>query len=376
MYYLHNFLPSQPDLNFHQPQVRAAILAVARFWLERGVDGFRLDVINYLAHDPALPDNPPVGGAETPARTYLFQRHLHEKSQPGALAFAQSLRALTDRYPDRMMVGEIFDDDELALQRAFTEGERRLHTAYSFHLLAERRAEPALFIEALEAWRDASGWPSWSIGNHDVPRYPTRLGGQGAGEAQVKALLAALFCLRGTLFLYQGDELGLPQGKVAFDDLRDPFARSAFTGDAGRDGARTPFPWTAETPMAGFTTAARAWLPADPAHAVRAVSTQVGDPTSTLSFCRRLIALRRAEPALRLGAAEVWPDPAGVLAVARIEEDSRVLCAVNLSDAPALLAVPRLADGVVLLAEPGAGLEHGELTLPAFGVAFVSLRSP
>jgi alpha-glucosidase len=372
MYYLHNFLPSQPDLNFHHAPVRQAMLEVARFWLERGVDGFRLDVINYVAHDPALTDNPPVDGARTPARTYLFQRHLHEKSQPQALAFAEQLRALTDRYPDRMMVGEIFDDNELALQRAFTEGQGRLHTAYSFHLLAERRADPGLFTAALEAWIGASGWPSWSIGNHDVPRYPTRLGGPGAGDAQVKALLAALFSLRGTLFLYQGDELGLPQGRVAFEDLRDPFARAAFTGDAGRDGARTPFPWDAAAPMAGFTEADAAWLPLDPAHAARAVSVQQTDEGSVLAFTRRLIALRRASPALRLGEAAVWDAPPGVLAVERGDGAARVLCVVNLEGEPAALRDARLAGGTVMLTEGGATLGDDSLTLGGFAIALVA----
>ena len=374
-YYLHNFLKEQPDLNFHNPAVQDAVLDVARFWLERGVDGFRLDVVNYFAHDPALTDNPPVGGERTPARTYLFQKHAYDKSQPETLRFVERLRALTDQYPGRMMVGEIVDDDELARQREYTQGEHRLHTAYSFHLIGGRKGEPALFAEAALAWAGASGWPSWSIGNHDVPRYPTRLGGPDASVEQTKALLAALFCLRGTIFLYQGDELGLPQGRVRFEDLKDPFARAAFTGDAGRDGARTPFPWDAKAPMAGFTSAGEAWLPLDPAHAERAVSAQEGDPVALLAFTRKLIALRASEPALRLGEAEVLDAPPGVLAVKRREGDQTVLCVVNLCSTRASLISPDLAGADLLDCGLPADRIGDRLDLPPFGGAVARLKT-
>ncbi|MDR3508862.1 MAG: alpha glucosidase [Caulobacteraceae bacterium] len=373
LYYLHNFLTQQPDLNFHNPDVRAAVLDVARFWLDRGVDGFRLDVVNYYAQDPALRDNPPRPWPKTPARTYLFQHHIHDKSQPETLTFVESLRAVTDQYSERMMVGEIVDDDDLARQQEYTLGESRLHTAYSFHLIGGRRGEPSLFAEASEAWRGASGWPSWSLGNHDVPRYPTRLGGPEAGADQTKALLAALFALKGTLFLYQGDELGLPQGRVRFEDLQDPFARAAFTGDAGRDGARTPFPWNQDLPMAGFTRADKAWLPVDPDHAARAVVGQEGDPESLLSFTRGLIALRAAQPALRIGEAEVLAAPEGVLAILRSHGDARLLCVINLSGQPKTFTHGDLGVGVVLETGLPAALADGALQLPGFSGAFVRL---
>ena len=366
-YYLHNFLTQQPDLNFHNPEVQTAVLEAARFWLDRGVDGFRLDVVNYFAHDPQLRDNPVSDYGRTPARTYLFQRHLYDKSRPETLDFVERLRALTDQYPDRMMVGEVVDDDALARQKDYTEGEHRLHTAYSFHLIDGRHGEPALFAEALDAWRGASGWPSWSIGNHDVPRYPTRLGGPQAGLDQTKALLAALFCLRGTLFLYQGDELGLPQGRVRFEDLQDPFARAAFTGDAGRDGARTPFPWDGQAPMAGFTTADSAWLPMDPAHADRAVQGQEGDPASLLAFSRAMIALRRSEPALRLGEAEIMGAPEGVLAVRRRRGDDEILCVINLGATPVTFSAPGLSTGKVLDIGLKGHVEGEALRLPPHG---------
>ena len=373
LYYMHGFLPQQPDLNIHNPAVREALLAVTRFWLDRGVDGLRLDVINHVAHDPRLTDNPPSAHSEPPERTYLFQRHIHDKSRPEALTFVEALRAVTDGYDDRMMVGEIFDDDELVRQQEYTDGPSRLHTAYSFHLIGGRPGDPSLFAQAVEAWRGASGWPSWSIGNHDVARYPTRMAGtfEGSSLAQTHALLAALFALRGTLFLYQGDELGLPQGRVEFDDLQDPFAKAAFTGDSGRDGARTPFPWDSAAPMADFTTASHSWLPLDPAHTALSAADQASDPSSTLAFTRRLIALRRRSPALRLGEAQLAPAPKGCFAVRRSAGEEQVLCAVNLSDRSVNLPLGAGDGAEVLLAQPGVILRDEQLHLPPFGVGFI-----
>jgi alpha-glucosidase len=373
-YYLHNFLAEQPDLNFHNPQVRAAILDVAAFWLDRGVDGFRLDVVNYYVHDAALRDNPPAATARTPARTYQFQKHVYDKSQPENLDFVTELRSLTDRYPDTMMVGEIGDDDDLARQREYTDGPDRLHTAYSFHLLNARRATPELFTTALAAWTDAAGWPSWSLGNHDVARYPTRLGGAEPLPAQVDGLLAALFGLRGTIFVYQGDELGLPQARVPFDRLKDPYALNSYVGDAFRDGARTPMPWSPVEPMAGFTTAPDTWLPIDQAHPPLAVAAQTVDPRSHLALTRRLIALRKAHPALRIGAVEILAAPSQVLALLRTAGDERVFCLINLGGEPAEFSHPALAGGVVLDTGLAGALDGERLTLPAYGGAFVAAR--
>ncbi len=372
-YYLHNFLAEQPDLNFHNPEVRGALLKVAGFWLDRGVDGFRLDVANYYFHDAELRDNPPAHHERTPSRTYEFQRHLFDKSQPETLGFIAELRALTDRYPGKMMVGEIGDDDDLARQREYTDGPGRLHTAYSFHLLNARRATPELFASAMAAWKGAAGWPSWSLGNHDVPRFPTRFGGPNPPHAQVDGLMAALFAMRGTIFVYQGEELGLPQARVAFDRLRDPYALSSYVGDAGRDGARTPMPWSHTEPMAGFTAANDTWLPIDPAHPPLAPSLQERDPGSHLAVTRRLIALRKAHPALRIGEFETLEAPSLVLAVLRAAGAERVLCVINLGGEATGFSHPALAGGMVLDSGLAASLDGQRLVLPPFGGAMVLL---
>jgi len=346
-YYLHDFLNEQPDLNYWNGDVQDAILDVARFWLERGVDGFRLDVINHVFHDRALRDNPVAPYDHPPATTTQFQRHVHDKSQPEALAFLARLRALTDRYDARMMVGEVFDETMLERQQEYTAPPNRLHTAYSFFLLYAPAATPVVFAEALAAWGSAPGWPSWSLGNHDVERFATRLARSG-GRRQVDILLAVLLCLRGTIFLYQGEELGLPQAHVPFDRLRDPFAIAAYTGGSGRDGARTPMPWVADAPSAGFSASAETWLPVDPAHRPLAVGTQEASPGSTLHFTRRLIALRRSWRALREGEAVVREMPEGVLGFERRLGGERLLCLFDLG-----------GGGASLPAEPGAELLAG-----------------
>lgn len=368
-FYLHNFLAEQPDLNFHNPAVQDAVLAAARFWLERGVDGFRLDVVNYYAHEVLLRDNPPSGAGG--ANLYGFQRHLHDRSQPETLAFVARLRAVLDDH-GAMAVGEIFDDAPLERQREYTDGADRLHTAYSFFLLDAAQATPELFAQALRAWEGAAGWPSWSLSNHDVVRFPTRLGAAGDPH-RIKALLALLLCLRGSAFLYQGDELGLPHGEVPFDRLRDPFAIAAWTGGSGRDGARTPMPWDGGV-NAGFSAAAQTWLPVDPAHRALAVEAQAADPESVLSFVRRFLMLRRELEMLRTGEVMLHPAPEGVLAFERAGESGRVLCLFELAGREGRFTAPESS----ALVETGLGgmLQAGTVVLPAYGGALFLLPFP
>jgi alpha-glucosidase len=336
-YYLHNFLPEQPDLNIHHADVQQALLDATRFWLARGVDGFRLDVVNFYAHDRRLRDNPPLHHERPPARPHQFQRHLYNRTQPETLAFLTRFRALLDEY-GAVSIGEIEDEEPLRVQRLYTDGADKLHTAYSFFLLRARQATPALFAEAMAGWKDARGWPSWSLSNHDVIRFPTRL---AEGDPQrVKQMLALLLCLRGVAFLYQGDELGLPHAEVPFERLRDPEAIAFWPHGIGRDGARTPMPWTHGADMAGFTEANDAWLPLDPRHRALAADAQENDLDSILSFARVMIALRKASAALREGDADMIPAPPSVFAMLRAQGQERVLCAFNLDATPAKLTLP------------------------------------
>jgi alpha-glucosidase len=365
-YYLHNFLVEQPDLNYWTPAAQDAILAVARFWLGRGVDGFRLDVINFIVHDCDLRDNPAAGCERPPALPTRFQSHVFDRSRPEALDFLARLRGVMDGYEGRMTVGEIVDDAPFARQQEYT-APGRLDTAYTFHFLTAREATPPLFLEAMAAWADAPGWPSWSLGNHDVDRFASRLA--HGDPALVRTLMAILMCLRGTIFLYQGEELGLPQAEVPFEKLKDPFAIAAYEGGAFRDGARTPMPWTPDGPAAGFSTSAETWLPVDPAHRPLAIAAQAGDPTSMLAFTRQLIALRDASPALRLGSASeaAVQAPPGVLAFERRAGDETLLCVFNLDASPGGVTLGEGWRPILALAGAPAPDSQGRLALPAFG---------
>jgi len=344
-YYLHNFLIEQPDLNVRNPAVQDALLEAARFWLDRGVDGFRLDVVNFLIQDAALRDNPALAPSKPRARPHQYQRHLYDRTQPETLAFIARLRALLDEY-GAMAVGEIEDEEPLKVQRDYTDGDDRLHTAYSFFLLRAQAMTPAVVKEAIAQWDGARGWPSWSLSNHDVVRFPTRLAGEDPQRA--KLMLALLFALRGTVFLYQGDELGLPHANVPFERLRDPEAIAFWPSGIGRDGARTPMPWAKDAPMAGFTAAADAWLPLDPRHRVLAVDAQESDAESVLSFARTTIALRKASAALREGAVTNVSDEGQALSFVRGTQSERVLCQFNLGETPVSAALPPIRGGVLL----------------------------
>lgn len=338
-YYLHNFLIEQPDLNVRNRAVQDALLDVARFWLERGVDGFRFDVVNFLMQDAELRDNPALAPSKPCARPHQYQRHLYDRTQPETLRFIARVRALLDQY-GAMAVGEIEDEEPLKVQRDYTDGDDRLHTAYSFYLLRQRAMTWDVVREAIESWSGARGWPAWSLSNHDVIRFPTRLAGEDS--QRVKLLLALLLCLRGTAYLYQGDELGLPHGQVPFERLRDPEAIAFWPSGVGRDGARTPMPWMRDAPMAGFTQAADAWLPLDPRHAALGVDVQEADPDSVLAFARRAIALRKSSAALREGAVHLLRVEAASGASGFIREGGgeSVLCAFNFSDAERGFALP------------------------------------
>lgn len=370
-YYLHNFLPSQPDLNLHNPDVQDALLEAMAFWLERGVDGFRLDAVNFLMHDPELKDNPPTGAdPATITRPFDLQRHLHNQSHPAIAGFLERVRALTDRYGTCFTVAEVGGPTPLAEMRAFTEGERRLNSAYSFDYLYARELTPELVRRASGAWPGApdEGWPSWAFSNHDAPRAVSRWAGTHDRALVARLLTLLLLSLRGNAFLYQGEELGLPQGEVTFDHLQDPEAIANWPHTLGRDGARTPFPWLAAGREAGFSTG-QPWLPMDPAHVALALERQERDPVSTLVFTRRALAVRRAMPALRMGTLDVLEAPEPLLAFERCLAGERCVCVYNLGDQPVSWRPPGEHTLRLLLAGDGepAGPELPEHLAPRTG---------
>ncbi len=332
-YYMHNFLASQPQLNVRNPEVQDALIAAARFWLDRGVDGFRLDAINFAIHDPKLTDNPPINDGKKRTRPFDFQDKIHNQSQPEIIGFLNRIRALTDSYDARFTVAEVGGDHADREMKEYTAGSDRLHSAYGFlYLYADAlRSELIGVGDAMWPDRQGEGWPSWTFSNHDAPRAVSRWA-QGRDEkAFAEMALLLLMCLRGNVFVYQGEELGLPQAEVPFDRLVDPEAIANWPQTLGRDGARTPIPWKGAVPHAGFS-AVEPWLPVDPRHLALAVDAQEADPKATLHVARRLIALRHAHPALRYGGLELV-QATDLLVFERFERadgGERLLCVFNL----------------------------------------------
>ncbi len=331
--YLHNFLAEQPDLNFHNPEVQDEVLDIMRFWFDLGVDGLRLDVANFFMHDPRLRDNPPAKTAVIPANPYYMQQRVYDRSRPENLPFLERMR---DVAGDQLLLAEISCDWQPERMAEYT-APGRLHTAYSFELLAPE-LNGTHIAKAVTAAGAGESWPTWAFSNHDVIRVASRWGADGSAK-KVTMLHALLLSLRGTVILFQGEELGLPHSKVPRAAMRDPEGLRFWPHHRGRDGARTPFPWD-DTDGLGFSGAQPTWLPCERTHAERAVSRQDGKAGSILENCRDLIALRRASDALRYGAFEVIDHGTDWLAFARSHGEKRLFCAFNFSAAPRAFPVP------------------------------------
>lgn len=333
-YYLHNFLASQPDLNLHNLEVQDAILDVAKFWLDRGVDGFRLDAINFAMHDPQLRDNPPapITGAK-PKRPFEFQLHKYNQSHSDIPKFLERIRALTDRYDCVFTVAEVGGPDPINEMKSFTEDDLRLNSAYNFSFLYAEELTKDIAQRAAQEWRAApgEGWPSWAFSNHDAPRAVSRWAPEDRQEQAAKLHAMVLMSLRGNVFVFQGEELGLPQADVPFEALQDPEAIVNWPYTLGRDGARTPIPWKQGEKNAGFSAGAP-WLPLDPKHGALAIDAQNMNPQSTLNFMRRLIEIRKQTPALRLGELSFLDSPENLLALRRSHQGENVYCVFNLSE--------------------------------------------
>lgn len=248
-YYLHNFLPSQPNLNVHNPKVQRALFDTARFWLERGVDGFRLDAINFAMHDPSLANNPAVKKlAVQPQRPFDFQHHLHNQSQPQLIPFIEALTKVVRSFgSDRFTVAEVGGEQAAKEMRLFTAGSARFCTSYGFDFLSAGKLTPALVLDTVASWKEGEGWPSWAFSNHDAPRVVSRWGSSRGQDGWAKLFLALLMGLRGNVFLYQGEELGL--------------ARRSFP----LSGCAIPRP----SPIGPPTRAATARAPQSPGHPTR-----------------------------------------------------------------------------------------------------------
>ncbi len=326
-YYLHSFVVEQADLNWRNPEVEEAMLDTLRFWLDRGVDGFRIDVAHLIMKDPELRDNPVVAelNDDFPLAAYATQRHIHDRGHPDVHEAFRKVRAVLDSYqPPRYSVGEIHEYDWPTWASYYGEDLDGLHMPFNFAMLRAPWTARHIrrVVETVEEVVPPGGWPNYVLGNHDEIRVATRL---GENQTRIAALL--LLTLRGTPTLYNGDEIGLVQADIPPELQQDPWGRNV--PGMGRDGGRTPMQWT-DAEGAGFTQpGVSPWLPTSADASTRNVATQLKSPDSLLSLYRRLLAIRRQEPALRLGAYQSLE--AGRDAFAYLRDDGRSPVAVALN---------------------------------------------
>ncbi len=374
-YYFHNFLVQQPDLNLHNRNVQDAILDVARFWLARGVDGFRLDALNFAMHDPGLRDNPPRKVfRRPPTRPFDFQDHKFSMSHADIPKFLERLRAVIDEFPDRFTVAEVGGERAFDEMKLFTTGEKRLNTAYSFDYLYAPALTKELIVDTATRWPDGGEWPSFAFSNHDAPRAVSRWARACPPDDYSKLLALLLGSLRGNIFLYQGEELGLAQGEVPFEKLQDPEAIANWPATLGRDGARTPLPWLEAAPNAGFSIA-EPWLPIDESHVARAIDRQNADRASVLNFTRRVVAFRKSSAALRLGAIEFLAAPDDVVAFVRAFGPDKALCVFNIGASPSAFPAPDAGDWSVRIETNAQSEGSPPASLPAWS-GYVATPKP
>jgi alpha-glucosidase len=342
-YYHHSFLPEQPDLNWWNPEVRAAFDGILRFWLARGVDGFRIDVAHRMARDPELRDNPDYGLAEDEYLVHwTAETAPRDQDWPEVHEIHRRFRRVIDEYDGRMAIGEVFLLDPKRLVGYYGAGNDELHLAFNFAFLRAPWSAAAFRteVEMFEGLLPAGAWPDYTLSNHDNPRAVSRYAPDGdlaTGRRRARLGALMLLTLRGTPFLYYGEEIGMADGPVPPDRVVDV---------AARDPERTPMQWDA-TPSGGFTTG-MPWLPVAPETARINVEAQRSDPDSMLAFQRELIAIRRGSPALRRGSYATLPDaPADVFAYVREDDGERWIVILNFGRGPARVSLGAMGGGTV-----------------------------
>lgn len=344
-YYLHNFLTSQPDLNFHCPEVQDALLDVSQFWLDKGVDGFRLDTINFYMHDKALRSNPALpladrNSAIAPSvNPYNHQEHIYSKNQPENLAFLKRLRELLEKYDNRTMLGEVGDAQKgLEILGEYTSGNEHAHMCYAFEFLSANPLTPDFIKQTFDRLDSvaSNGWACWAFSNHDVIRHKSRW---NLSNDAAKTLNVLMMCLRGSVCLYQGEELGFTEADVPFEALQDPYGIEFWPEFKGRDGCRTPMVWDANSINGGFSEA-KTWLPVSEDHLKKAPNSQEGVTGSMHSHYRTSITLRHAYPALAQGELINMHADGKLLTFKRSHEGEEIYCAFNLGEDELSMQLP------------------------------------
>jgi alpha-glucosidase len=378
-YYMHNFLGSQPDLNFHNLDVQEALLETVRFWLKRGVDGFRLDTVNFYFHDNELRDNPPqivddeaIGLDAPDVNPYGMQNHLFDKTQPENIGFLQRFRALLDAFGGRASVGEVGDGARsLKTVAAYTGGGDKLHMCYTFDLLGPDFTATHI-RRCVQSFQDAvtDGWVCWAFSNHDVMRHASRFSQTEVEREQVaKLAISVLAALRGTICLYQGEELALPEAELELADLRDPYGIRFWPAFKGRDGCRTPMVWEKDAVHAGFSSA-RPWLPVPGEHRPLAVDQQEADDASVLRHYRETLEFRKSHAPLLDGAMVFLDTNQDILMFTREKGGEKLLFVFNLHRGPQVVQLPRGVTVSEAIPMPGFSpqMVNGEIKLEAMDV--------
>jgi len=374
-HYHHKFLRQQPKLNWRDPGAREAALSVLETWLARGVDGFRLDVAGTFLHDAALTPNPPVPMAERRGLNWShagnLQFHYYDSNLEENVETLDVIRRRVDAFDDRFVFGEFSEEEERC--GAYLSPADGLHSGYTFVMLLARKLEPGFVLDHYATLsRFPDHWPTISFSNHDVPRTASRFGGPDAPPEVAKLLFALLVMLKGTTLIYQGEELGLPQAALPRHLLRDPVGDLYYPYDGGRDGCRTPMPWT-EAPKMGFTDG-EPWLPLAAEHRGLSVESQEAEDDSVLAFSREAIALRKAIPALSRGGIEFAEAPGPLIVFVRRLGDQSVACLFNLSRDPQVFEDPMLDGAERLPLHSGeADLRGASVGLSPYAAVFLRL---
>jgi alpha-glucosidase len=372
-YYLHSFLVEQTDLNFHNTDVQLALLEEVRFWCERGVDGFRFDACNHHFHDQALRSNPPAVKQKVSTvradNPYAMQLHWYDKSQPENLDFLESLREVLDQY-GVASVGEVGDEDAAAIMADYTEEGKRLHMAYSFALTTPDHSASYIReqVRRLDRMMGLSlGWACWALSSHDVVRVASRW----APQPPI-LWMTLLAVLRGSICIYQGEELGLPEANVPFEKLQDPYGKTFWPEFKGRDGCRTPMPWVANAEQGGFSEG-EPWLPMASSHLRLAVDAQEQQPDSMLQFCKRLLQWRRTRTEVMTGKMRWIGVTEPLLGIVREQVGKPPLLALfNLSEMPQSVSLSEAGmeavDDSPVPSQYAGYVEDGTAFLPPYGI--------
>ncbi|MGD9639335.1 MAG: alpha-glucosidase [Alphaproteobacteria bacterium] len=376
-YYLHNFLKEQPDLNWNNPEVVETMLSEMEFWLKLGVDGFRLDVISFCINDKELRDNPPYGkekiktfSGQFADNPYYYQKHIYDNNRPEMIAILNKIRKLVDSYGANMTVGEISSDDPIKTAAEYCKGKDRLHMGYNFELLSADLSTRHIqkTVERLESLIE-DGWPCWSFSNHDTVRVRTRWGKGVNHKDFSKVINALLLSLRGTVCVYQGDELGIPQAFVPYERLQDPYGITFWPAETGRDGCRTPLPWSDQKSYNGFSMI-DPWLPAIEEHKPLAVNIQEEQKTSILNHFRQFLKRRNEFKAMRNGEIEFFDAPKDCLIFARVKEDEKILTVFNLSSDDVKINLPKEVEALSGFGFDAALESSNTVNMPAWSAFF------